>query len=191
MPRGVYERKPKGDGLQAGPEAGKKTRKVKSEKPAWGGDFLPAIDAEQRLVLVTMGTEADKKLMRMPFAKDRELHRIWVPDDFRITEADLSWAVGLDVFVAPWTEPERMTQFMVLLWRARVATLWQLDAGFTATRLFPAGRYQELLAFTPARVKLDEGFRRRIHPVFAEHPDVPGKSYWKVMTGDGTSTCGS
>jgi hypothetical protein len=114
------------------------------------------------LVLVTMGTEADKKLMRMPFAKDRELHRIWVPDDFRITEADLSWAVGLDVFVAPWTEPERMTQFMVLLWRARVATLWQLDAGFTATRLFPAGRYQELLAFTPARVKLDEGFRRRV-----------------------------
>ena len=80
------------------------------------------------LTVVTMGNEADRKLMRMAaFDGDKALARIWVPDDFLIADADLSWAVGLDVFVAPFCDHVRSSQFMIALWRARCATLWCRD----------------------------------------------------------------
>ena len=113
-----------------------------------------------------MGNEADRKLMRMgAFSMDAELARIWVPDDFKIAEADLAWVVGLDVFVAPYCEASRLAEFMVLLWRARPATLWQLDAGFTATRLYAWPKVRggtELTAHYPCRVPLDESFRPKL-----------------------------
>jgi len=118
------------------------------------------------LVVVTIGNEADRKLMRMgAFDGDTGIARIWVPDDFNIAEADLSWVIGLDVFVAPFCDAARATEFIATLWRARPATLWQLDAGFTATRLYAwrsARGGCEFSSHFPARAKLDKGFRARV-----------------------------
>lgn len=118
------------------------------------------------LVVVTMGNEADRQLMRMAaFDGDKGIARIWVPDDFELAHADLAWVVGLDVFVAPYCDTQRWTDFAALLWRARPATLWQLDAGFTATRLYawraPRGGI-ECMAHFPVRAPLDSTFRGRV-----------------------------
>jgi hypothetical protein len=54
MPRGVYERKPKGleapaDGAEPSTKTG---RKAKAPKPVGGGDLVATIDGEFRLVLI-------------------------------------------------------------------------------------------------------------------------------------------
>lgn len=114
------------------------------------------------LTLVTMGNDVERSLMRMgAFHADRELARIWVPDDFNIGHADLGWAVGLDVFVAGFCAGERLTEFLVLLWAARPATLWVLDGTTEQDR---GGRWRtnmskftgtQVALFPPYRVPMD------------------------------------
>ena len=56
MPRGVYERKPRTTAATTAaptpPQPGKKRKYAKSARPAAAVQFIPAIDAENRLVLV-------------------------------------------------------------------------------------------------------------------------------------------
>lgn len=102
------------------------------------------------LVVVTMGSDAERKLFRtVAFDGDAGVSRIWVPDDFNIAQADLSWAVGLDVFVAGFCGASRQAELMMALWRARVATLWVLDGKTEKNRL---GQWEKNMAkFTGTR----------------------------------------
>jgi hypothetical protein len=131
------------------------------------------------LVVVTMGKEIERKLFRAAaFDGDSGVARIWVPDDFPIAQADLAWAIGLDVFVAGFCEVSRQVELMMALWRARVATLWVLDgkteknrlgqweknrAKFTGTRSVHPRRlsngFIEFEATHRYEVPLDAGFR--------------------------------
>jgi hypothetical protein len=110
------------------------------------------------LVVVTMGNDADRKLMRMgAFDGDAGAARIWVPDDFNVADADLSWVVGLDVFVAPFCDFERSGAFLVQLWKARPATLWTLDG---KTELNRSGQWHTNMSkFTGTQARLFPPFR--------------------------------
>lgn len=76
------------------------------------------------LVVVEMGRTADRKISRLALASLKDTAVIWAPEDFDIAQADLTWAVGLDVLVF-WLEwSARVDELCWALWRARVATLW-------------------------------------------------------------------
>lgn len=134
------------------------------------------------LVIVTMGSEVERKLLRMAaFSGDAGVARLWVPDDFDIAQADLRWVVGLDVFIAGFEQGDRLGELAVAIWRAKPATLWFLDgtdeqdargqwytnmAKFTGTqgsypRRWPSGRI-EFEATHRCRLPLDASFRARV-----------------------------
>lgn len=110
------------------------------------------------LAVVTMGNDAQRKLMRMAaFDGAAGVARIWVPDDFAIEQADLAWAVGLDVFVAPFCDFERSGAFLVRLWKARPATVWVLDGKTERDR---DGRWHKNTSkFTATQARLWPPFR--------------------------------
>ena len=125
-------------------------------------DVLEARRAGRRpwLVVVTMGDAGDRSLQAL--MAQPEVMRVWVPDDFALGSADLSWAMGLDVLVAPWCDAKRALEFVTLLWKAKPATVWQVDGGSRGTRLYPYRRFRDgrdLRSWHPARVPLDAGFR--------------------------------
>ena len=80
------------------------------------------------LVIVTLGNGVEQKLLRMmAFGNDAGVARIWVPDDFNLAQADLSWVVGMDVLVAYLGDrAARATELALGIWKARPATLWFL-----------------------------------------------------------------
>lgn len=119
------------------------------------------------LVVVTMGDVGDWPTinrLRLPGSA-----RIWVPDDYELAEADLRWALGMDILLAPYCDVSRATEFAAQLWRAKPATLWQVDAGFTATRLFATSGLprvvakEPFVAWRPSLVKIGP----RLHEVVA------------------------
>lgn len=115
------------------------------------------------LVVVTMGDAGDRSLNRL--MAQPEVMRVWVPDDFALASADLAWALGVDVLVAPFCDAKRALQFAGLLWKARPATVWQVDGGRSGTRLYPYRRFRDgrdLRPWHPARVPLDAGFRAAV-----------------------------